>query len=134
VGVSDVPGLEAEVFACYCWRAKRFESVTFGERWEVVLGRGEFELFTFVPVRNGFAAIGLTEKMNSRAAVISEAHSASQIEIELRDGGEFLALSDRPPRSVTSEGRAVGFTYAPDSRAVRVTLESRRQQRVSLIF
>jgi hypothetical protein len=134
IGASDVPGLSGAAFACYAWVAKTLYVLEAEERREAALAQGEFELFTLVPMRRGFAAIGLSDKMNSRGAVKSENHFEDRVELELLDGGEFLAISERAPRACDVAGKPVLFSYESDSKILRSRLDAKGGQRLTVHF
>src|SRR5690606_38831316 len=68
VSPGDIPGLEAERYCVFAHRAQQHRIMQADESWPVELAAGGFELFTVVPVQDGFAAVGLSDKFNSRAA------------------------------------------------------------------
>lgn len=134
LGPSDVPGLEGEDFACYSYRARKLELLGKRQRREVVLEHAGYELFTLAPLVHGFAPIGLTDKMNSRAAVRSFRWDGRRTEMRLRDGGDFLAFSEHAPEAVHANGQAVKFEYDTETQALRVALPSGRQYDLILAF
>jgi len=123
VSPADVPGFVGAKFACYAHRANSLDVVARDARLPVTLGEREFELFTFVPIERGFAAIGLANKMNSAAAVSRIAWlDARQCEVALRDGGDFLSWVENPPARVEVDGRQTSFDYDARAGALRVSL------------
>jgi raffinose synthase len=125
VSPSDVPVLEGEAFACYSHVGKRLLRLERDSEVALSLGQGGFELFTFAPVENGFAPIGLADKLNSAAALSSVSwSSAGSCELTLRDGGEFLAYCERKPTAVSVAGRPAVFEYERESRSLRVASEA----------
>jgi hypothetical protein len=96
------------------------------ERVSLELAERGFELATFVPVQHAFAPIGLTDKLNSAAAVVRVTWpSARRCELELRDGGAFLAYSEQKPATVTVAGQLAAFSHETDSGALRVQSEAK---------
>jgi raffinose synthase len=126
VGPSDVPVLDGERFACYLHAAARMQLLSAEERVPLELPERGFELFTFVPVEQGFAPIGLTDKLNGRAAVARMTWlRVGECELELRDGGAFLAYSERKPTRVSVAGQSAAFSHETDSGALRVASEAK---------
>ncbi|HZU85596.1 MAG TPA: Sip1-related alpha-galactosidase [Polyangiaceae bacterium] len=127
VGPGDVPGFGAQRCACFAHRARSLEAVAGTERRPVRLAEREFELFTFVPIERGFAAIGLADKLNS-AGAIAEARWTSDraCELALRDGGELLGWSESAPAAVdVGDGEPLAFTYDTGAFALRAVVPRR---------
>jgi len=111
-GPNDVPGLEGERFAVYAHCAGTLRVTSRTERWQLALAPGCFELYTLVPLDEDFAAVGLANMFNSRAAVRSEAWRGDEAcTITLRDGGRFVAYARRPPRALRVGESSVPFTF-----------------------
>jgi len=132
VGPADVPGLDGDEFAVYGYRSRKLERLARGQRRVVSLAHGEYDVFTLAPIDRGFAPIGLVEKINSRAAVRTMVPADRRFELELRDGGEFLAYCVDPPGVVEVDGAPAKFTYEEESCALRVRLEAGRAHCLSL--
>lgn len=111
-GPADVPGLEGERFAVYAHCAGTLRVASLAERWQVTLAPGCFELYTLVPLEEEFAAVGLANMFNSRAAVSGESwRGDAACTISLRDGGRFVACALRPPRALHVGEHSVPFTF-----------------------
>jgi len=111
-GPSDVPGFEAERCVVYAHCAGTLRVASSAERWDVALAAGGFELYTLLPFAGDFAAVGLANMFNSRAAVSAEAWSGHEAcTITLRDGGHFVAYARRPPRVLRVGERSIPFTF-----------------------
>ena len=87
---SDVEGLEGERFLYYLHDAKKYGVVGKDEGVPVTLARHKAELAVFVPIEEGFAALGLTEKYVSPATILDEDEGT----IWLRQGGTFAFYSE----------------------------------------
>lgn len=112
IGAADVPALAGDLFVVYAHCAETPSVVNGVERWSVALGPGCFELYTFIPIDEGFAAVGLVDMFNSRAAVSEEIRRGDEsCAITLRDGGRFVAYAARHPRAVRVDERSVPFTF-----------------------
>jgi raffinose synthase len=123
VRVADVPGLAGERFACYALQAEQLSELDATATRAFSLAEREFEIFWLVPIEQGFAALGLADKFNGPGALRRVDRSQAQAcRIELADGGELLAWSERAPRSVEAGGDAIAFRYEPQSHALRVAL------------
>lgn len=131
VSPADVPGLA--VVDCVAWSHR-------GDRlWRCVdepaafaLAEGEWELVSFAPVEHGFAAIGLADKFNSTGAIISRSWQDDICQIELRDGGAFLAWAERQPCELRCDGVAVPIAYDPASGRLRAELPTGARRALTL--
>lgn len=121
--VDDVPGLAGEDFAVFGHQEGSLRRVTRAERLPVALRELEFEIHTLMPIRDGFAAIGLADKFNSGGCVTAVRYpQPKRVEVDLRDGGEFIAWSKTPPRSVSVDGQQLAFRFDPETNALRVNV------------
>ncbi|TSA32029.1 MAG: hypothetical protein D4R65_10165 [Verrucomicrobiaceae bacterium] len=123
VCVDNVSGLSGEEFAVFRHQEGSLTRIARSNRLPLALRELEFELFTLAPVSDGFAAIGLADKFNSGGCVtaIRRTHPG-RIEIDLRDGGEFLAWSKILPRTVSMNGQELAFQFDPKSHSLRVDI------------
>jgi raffinose synthase len=122
VGHAVVPGQSAR-YACYAHEAKVLTILEREGRYPLALPERGFELFTMVPIERGFAPIGLADKFNSAAAVRSSTWTADgAVQVELRDGGEFLAWCEAAPTSVEVNGASLPFSYERKTGALRVSV------------
>ncbi len=64
-----------------------------------------------VPEKYGNAVIGLVDKYNAPAAIVSQRVTPSGISVTLYNGGRFAAAVKSRPRSVTINGIHSGFSY-----------------------
>jgi raffinose synthase len=133
VGPGDVPGFLGERFACLMHNAGTITTMDRDESKPVILDQGAFELFTFAPIEAGFAALGLADKLNSGGAVREVVrHSATAIDVLLRDGGRFAAWSEIRPASVKASGEPVAFSYDEKTGALMVDIPTGAATTVSV--
>lgn len=71
----------------------------------------EADLLVFSPLVEGFAPIGLIEKMNPPGAIISREFNSDGLLIEARGGGRFGVYSDRPIREVLLNNVTISFQH-----------------------
>jgi len=108
VSPSDVEGIVGEHFAVLFHRSQQLCLLDRDESLDLGLDEGEWELISFVPVEKRFAALGLADKYNSSAAILmTEWTSENRCSVTLRDGGAFMAWSERKPKRVLLEEREV---------------------------
>lgn len=109
---SDVRGIEGNDFIVYEHFSKKLRQARREDSFAVELGRMKYQLYYIVPVKNGFAALGLTEKYNAPATVLKEDWSNRKVRVMLYEGGTFSAWSAKKPRKVLVNGKPVdGFRF-----------------------
>ena len=133
VAPADVSGLAGEEFAAFTQNSRRVWRSQRTERTPLELAEGAWEIVSYSPINDGFAALGLADKFNSTGAVTAQRRGDDgSWEIELRDGGEFVAWSQRPPRAVESGGAAVQFQHDATTGALFASLPARGAQTVTI--
>jgi len=116
VSIADIPHLKGEGYVGFLYQQDHLWKASRGVIQTITLHEGGWELVSFAPVEHGFAALGLSEKYNSTAAIDSRRwRGTNQIIIVVRDGGRFLAWSEREPCTVNVQNAQVNFEYNPVS-------------------
>lgn len=135
VSIADIPHLTGEDYVGFLhqqdhlWRASRNTIQT------IKLHEGAWELVSFAPVEHGFAALGLSEKYNCTAAIASRRwHGSSQIIIVVRDGGRFLAWSEREPSTIKVQNAQVNFEYNLVSRRLEFQISGAGMITIAVSF
>jgi raffinose synthase len=122
-GPSDVVGLAGDVFAGYRHTTQTLERLAHSDKKRLSLGERGWEIFSFVPIENDFAAVGLGNLLNSHGAVRDVTWTGERtVVVTLADGGLFVAYSAKRPSAVLASGAAVGFDYDEKSSSLRVPL------------
>jgi raffinose synthase len=111
VSPSDVYGLPGSDFAVYAHHARTLVPMTREERLAVRLAPLTAEVFTIGPVDGGVAPVGLADKYNSAGAISAKGWEGKVYVISVRDGGTFVAWSERKPSAVLSDGAEQRFSY-----------------------
>ena len=104
---SDVKGMEGDKFAVFDYFDNRLFVVERGDEFPVELGRWDVKLFTFVPIEEGFAAIGLADKYISSATVLDVDLKPGRALVELPEAGRFVAYMEKKPEAVKAGGQKV---------------------------
>jgi raffinose synthase len=129
----DAPDLKGEEFAAFAhqgnrvWRCKRtgHESVRLAE--------GKWEIVSFAPLDHGVAVLGLADKLNSCGAVMNKKwNNDGSYTIILRDGGQFVAWTEKPPQVVLCDGNPVAFEHEATSGRLSATLPVSGKQTLTL--
>jgi hypothetical protein len=91
----------------------------------VTLAANGFELFTLSPVEGGIAVFGLLDKYLSPAAVVSVSRQGRQVEVRLREAGDFGAWMEGRPAKVELDGRVLPpSAYSYERRLLRIPRSS----------
>lgn len=105
IKAADVEGIDGEKFLCYMHNSKTLKTVSLNEHINLTLNKNEGELAVFVPVCDGFAALGLTDKYVCPATVIESGKNFAL----LTEGGNFAFYSADRVTSVTANGETVPY-------------------------
>ncbi len=108
---ADVHGIKGDSFAIYECFSGNIRLANRDDSFEVALPRMGYQLQYVVPVKNGFAAFGLTNKYNAPATIIAESYTSTKATISLYEGGTFKAYSKEPPDKILIAGKAQSFSY-----------------------
>jgi raffinose synthase len=135
VGLSDAEGVPGREFAALAHRSGRVWRCNRDDRAPVSLGEGDWEIVSYAPVDRGVAVLGLADKLNSTGAVTGKRWTAAgAYEVALRDGGLFVAWTERRPRSVMAAGRAIAFTQDADGGRLTASLSAPGAQSVVIAW
>jgi raffinose synthase len=119
----DAPDLAGDEFAGFAQQANRVWHCRRTDREPVQLAEGGWEIVSYAPVDRGVAVLGLADKLNSTGAITTKGWNADgTFAVTLRDGGEFTAWTERPPRALEAEGRAVAFRHDAATGRLSATL------------
>lgn len=121
---SDVRGIKGNDFVVYEYFSKKWRSAQRADSFAVNLGRMNYQLYYILPVKNGFAALGLTEKYNAPATILKENWSNRKVSITLYEGGTFSAWSAKKPGKVVVNGKPVNdFVFHENQLTVAVEMQ-----------
>ncbi len=107
----DVDGLLGQTFAVYAHKTEELRVLAGNEGWDLTLGELDFEIFTVMPIADGFSPLGLADKFNGGGAVRFAYREQKTWGVELVFGGSFIAYCDRLPLATTVDGELVRFDY-----------------------
>ena len=137
VSPRDIPGLKMGEYAVYAHQSKTLRRMKFVENWRIELPELAFEIFTFCSLINGVGVIGLADKFNSSGAIVRRGwHGDRVFDVELRDGGEFLAYSAKAPKSSSLNGKPLEIKYNIKTGALsaHVTPDAKGRVKVKLEY
>jgi hypothetical protein len=127
---SDVRGLEGRKFAVWSYHEKMGWKMKAGDPCKVLLKLREASLFILQPIRNGFAPIGIVDKLIAPKTVLGWSRKGRGFSISLSEGGTFAAYCEGIPSSLRADGKEMSFLYekgwihadVPGTRPVRLFL------------
>ena len=112
VKASDVEAIVGDRFAVFNFKTGKLSAVGGQESFEENLPPLDFNLYTFAPIANGFAPIGLSGKYNPGAAITNfNRIGKKEWVMELMDGGELVCYAEVKPLEVTLNGEPIDFNY-----------------------
>ena len=133
VSPSDAPDLNGEEFVGFAHQSNRLWQCKRADREPLKLAEGAWEIVSFAPVDRGVAVLGLADKLNGTGAVIKKVWTDDgAYNISLRDGGDFVAWTEKPPRTVEAGGKAVDFKHDAAGGRLSVALPATGPQTVTI--
>jgi raffinose synthase len=133
----DSPAFDqtAELYAVYAHNARQLRLLKGVEAWQLTLAPLSFEIFTIVPVVDGFAPIGLPDYYNSGGAVDEWGQVLPNVYTLRVHGSErFLAYSQKSPVSIISNGAMVPFTFEDQSGRLEFLLSAKQIQILAINY
>jgi raffinose synthase len=101
---SDVHGIRGKRFAVLEHFSKQWKICGRNEVIPLRLGRMECRLYWIVPVREGAALFGLTDKYNAPKTILRQTIGKNEIRAVLLQGGDFAAILPNAPKAVFVNG------------------------------
>lgn len=107
----EIEGLGGEKFAVYCYKSRQKALCRKNESIGISCKLMGYEIITFAEVKNGFAPIGLTGKMNSGGTIKEYKILNEYLYIVSKGGGEFLIYCENKPSEIKVNGSPVRFSW-----------------------
>jgi len=115
---------EAEVYAVYSHQKRELRLMRANEEWEVSLPQLSFDIFTIVPVVNGFAPIGLVDMFNSGGALLAgQWFQQNEGGFYIQGSGRFVAWSNSRPSRIMMNEEPAQFLYNEQNHWLEVQVE-----------
>lgn len=108
---NDIQGIEGEVFAVYFNRTGKLFIVGLNDQLTAEINSNEYELVSFSPVENDITVIGLVDKYNNTAAIISTEWIDNRYVVKICEGGKTVFYSKNKPLKVLLNNQEVEFEY-----------------------
>jgi raffinose synthase len=112
---ADVEGLAGERFAVYEHFHGELNSIAPTDAFSVKLAGWDVRLYSIVPIHDGFAPLGLTNKYVPPATVHELKYGPNRASFKLAEPGPLLAYSEHAPKAVKVDGKAIAadaITYS----------------------
>jgi hypothetical protein len=107
ISPADVNDIAGEKFVVYEHFSGEHMVMKKYQQSALELPRLGYKLYYVVPVKNGFAPIGLTGKYAAPAAVLGQQHTAAGTIVTIYEGGLFKAYSEKKPKTILVNGRVL---------------------------
>lgn len=120
ISPSDIHGIKGNRFAIYEYFSKKLCFATKEQKIPITLSQPPYRLYYILPLTAGNAIIGLINKYNAPAAIISSKITANTIYATLYEGGAFAAATRSKPKEVLVNGKTIAFHYADNLLTVNV--------------
>jgi hypothetical protein len=98
----------------------------------LVLDTLNAEIATIVPIVGGFAPFGLADKLNGGGAISARSDRDGTHRVRVRDGGRFVAHSERAPRRVFVDGVLNDFSHTANQ--LRLTLAGHGAHEIEVVL
>jgi len=107
----DIADIEWDDFIIYEYFSKKTWKVTKHDVINVELPRMGYKLFFILPAKHNAVAIGLINKYNSPATIISQKIEKGVIKVTVADSGIFGTVIPKKPKSVFCNGKKIDLNY-----------------------
>ena len=122
----DVRNIKGNDFVLYEHFSQTLKTAKRNDSFPVKLNRMGYRLYYVVPVKNGFAALGLTDKYNAPATILKEAWDKNKVAITLYEGGTFKAYSSKRPSKIMLNGKVVSdYIFKDQQLTVNIKKQSK---------
>jgi len=121
IKATDIENIKGEKFAVYSFSNGELDLKSKKDASSIKLKELDFDLFTYVPVQNGFAPIGVVSKYNPGGMILEFNQLTKDIfSLKLLEGGKFLAYSEKKPTEVFANSKPVKFSYISNNLEIEV--------------
>jgi raffinose synthase len=117
---SDIRGLGKGTYAAWNFHEKTGRLMKFDEEWKLSLAPAQARLFIVQPVCQGFAPIGIVDKLIAPKTIEGWKREGNGFRVSLEQGGTFAAYSETLPVSVKAGGNNLNFEYQNGWLSVKV--------------
>jgi|TARA_B110000046_G_scaffold144938_1_gene152069 raffinose synthase len=134
VAASDIEGLQGNNFAVYRYSNGELSVQNTRTVNKLKIKELEYDLFTYIPIQDGFAPVGIIEKYNPAGMIINFQKVSTNIHtIDLMDGGTFIAFAEEEPHQVLLDAKPINFDYHKKSKKILITVPLGKESRLTII-
>ena len=134
VTASDIEGLQGDSYAVYRYSNGELSVQNTRTVNKLKVKELEYDLFTYIPIQDGFAPVGIIEKYNPAGMIINFQKVSTNIHtIDLMDGGTFIAFAEEKPHQVLLDAKPVNFDYYKKSKKILITVPLGKESRLTII-
>jgi hypothetical protein len=107
IKVADINEINGKDFLLYEYFSNKVRMIRRETKINIELLRMGFKLFYVIPVTDGFAAIGLTNKYNAPATILAENKNGRSVKVKVYEGGTFKAFVETKPKQIKVDGELI---------------------------
>jgi hypothetical protein len=129
----DVRNIKGENFVLYEHFSRRLQTAKRSSSYAVKLNRMGYQLYYVVSIKNGFAALGLTNKYNAPATILKERWKKNSVALTLYEGGLFKAYSKEQPSKIFVNGKRVR-DYNYNNSMLTIKIEKQKKPVITIYW
>lgn len=111
VSANDIYDFEGNEFAVYYYSKQELRIVKKDDTHKIELFELGSEIVTFMPISNGVAVVGNTDKYNSAGCVLNVSVNDGILNVTVKGSGNYLAYSQNKPKALIVNGHPTEFEY-----------------------
>jgi raffinose synthase len=135
VSPDDVNGIAGGKFVVYEHFSGECLVMQKHQKYKVSLPRLGYKLYYIVPLKNGFAPLGLTEKYAAPATILSSRSSLKSSSVTLYEGGLFKAYCEKEPASAWVNGkRFTQYDYQNGIMTINVPFDGDNHPQIKFVW
>jgi raffinose synthase len=108
---ADIRGFQKGTYGAWNFHERRGRLMKFDEEWQMSLSPAQARLFIVQPVKQGFAPIGIVDKLIAPKTVRKWKREGNRVKVSLEQGGDFAAYCEILPISIKAGGNNLNFVY-----------------------
>ena len=127
ISPSDIADIKGDRFIIYEYFSQKTWEVSKNDKINVELPRMGYKLFYVLPAEHDAVAIGLINKYNAPATILSQNLGKDKFQVTVADFGKFAAVIPKEPKSVLCDGKQMDFNYKNKLLTVEILREQTRR-------
>jgi raffinose synthase len=119
ISPTDIPDMNSNLYVMYDYNLQTVKVVKHELKIGISLQRLKSNMFYFVPLQNGFAAIGNVEKLNAPQTIMHQTINGNNITISLYDEGTLVVYSEQKPKKVFADNAEI-INFKFDNKLLKI--------------